>query len=46
MLGKRTPRVKTVYVNKQTKEAISRYTNMGKQYGDSSRDTKISDYYP
>ena len=46
MLGKRTPRVKTVYVNKQTKEAISRYTNMGKQYGDGNIDTKISDYYP
>lgn len=46
MLGKRTPRVKTVYVNKQTREAISRYTNMGKQYGDGNIDTKISDYYP
>ena len=46
MLGKRTPRVKTVYVNKQTREAISRYTNIGKQYGDGNIDTKISDYYP
>ena len=45
MLGKRTPRVKTVYVNKQTREAISRYTNMGKQYGDGNIDTKMSDYY-
>ena len=45
MLGKRTPRVKTVYVNKQTREAISRYTNIGKQYGDGNIDTKISDYY-
>ena len=46
MLGKRTPRVKTVYVNKQTREAISKYTNIGKQYGDGNIDTKISDYYP
>lgn len=46
MLGKRTPRVKTVYVDRCTKETISRYTNMGKQYGDSNLDTKISDYYP
>ena len=45
MLGSRTPRVKTVYVNKKTKEIISRYTNMGKQYGDGKIDTKISDYY-
>lgn len=46
MLGKRTPRVKTVYVDRHTKETISRYTNMGKQYGDGNLDTKISDYYP
>jgi hypothetical protein len=41
MLGKRTPRVKTVYVNKQVKETISKYTNQGKQYGDGCIDTKI-----
>lgn len=46
MLGNRTPRVKTVYVDKQTKETISKYTNLGKQYGDGSIDTKISDYLP
>lgn len=46
MLGKRTPRVKTVYVDRQIKETISKYTNMGKQYGDGNLDTKISDYYP
>lgn len=45
MLGNRTPRVKTVYVNKQTKALISKYTNEGKQYGDGLIDTKISDYY-
>jgi hypothetical protein len=30
MLGNRTPRVKTVYVDKQTKETITKYTNLGK----------------
>lgn len=45
MLGKRTPRVKIVYVNKQVKETISKYTNQGKQYGDGCIDTKIQDYY-
>nr|DAR22775.1 MAG TPA: hypothetical protein [Caudoviricetes sp.] len=30
MLGNRTPRVKTVYVNKQIKETITKYTNLGK----------------
>lgn len=45
MLGKRTPRVKTVYVDKQTKTLISKYTNEGKPYGDGLIDTKISDYY-
>lgn len=45
MLGKRTPRVKTVYVNNQLKQTISKYTNLGKQYGDGKIDTKISDYY-
>lgn len=46
MLGNRTPRVKTVYVNKQTKETITKYTNLGKQYGDGAIDTTISDYFP
>lgn len=46
MLGNRTPRVKTVYVNKQTRETITNNTNQGKQYGDGVIDTKISDYIP
>lgn len=45
MLGNRTPRVKTVYVKKQIKSLISKYTNEGKQYGDGLIDTRISDYY-
>lgn len=45
MLGKRTPRVKTVYVNSQLKQTISEYTNLGKQYGDGKIDTEISNYY-
>ena len=45
MLGKRTPRVKTVYVDKQFKNKITKYTNEGKQYGDGLIDTKISDYH-
>lgn len=46
MLGNRTPRVKTVYVNKQIRETITKYTNLGKQYGDGIIDTTISDYFP
>lgn len=45
MLSKRTPRVKTVYVNTHLKQTISKYTNLGKQYGEGKIDTKISDYY-
>ena len=45
MLGKRTPRIKTVYVNKATKARITKYTNEGKQYGDGAIDTRIKDYY-
>lgn len=45
MLGKRTPRVKTVYLNKEFRERISTNTNNGKQYGDSKHDKTIKDYY-
>lgn len=45
MLGNRTPRVKTVYVDRQSRDLISKYTNEGKQYGDGLIDTEISDYY-
>ena len=45
MLGNRTPRIKTVYVDRQSRDLISKYTNEGKQYGDGLIDTKISEYY-
>lgn len=44
MLGNRTPRVKTIYVNKLLKDTITLNTNAGKQYGDSVIDTTIKDY--
>lgn len=44
MLGNRTPRVKTVYLNKFYRDRISYYTNLGKSYGDSKNDKVISDY--
>lgn len=45
MLGKRTPRVKTIYLNKEFRERISKHTNNGKQYGDGKHDKTIKDYY-
>lgn len=45
MLGKRTPRVKTIYLNKELRDKITNYTNQGKQYGDSKNDKTIKDYY-
>lgn len=45
MLGKRTPRVKTVYLNKEFRERISINTNNGMQYGDGKHDKSIRDYY-
>lgn len=45
MLGKRTPRVKTIYLNKEFRERISNHTNNGKQYGDGKHDKIIKDYY-
>lgn len=45
MLGKRTPRVKTIYLNKELRDRITLYTNQGKSYGDSNHDKTIKDYY-
>lgn len=44
LLGNRTPRIKTVYVDKKIKEKITKYTNEGKAYGDGKIDTTIHDY--
>lgn len=45
MLGKRTPRVKTVYLNKLFKNKITKNTNEGKSYGDGNIDKTIKDYF-
>lgn len=45
MYGVRDPRVKTIYVNKELKDKITRNVNSGMQYGDSKNDKYISDYY-
>lgn len=45
MLGNRTPREKTIYINKELRDKIITYTNQGKQYGDSKYDKTIKDYY-
>ena len=45
MLGKRTPRIKSVYINKRYTNIIAENTNNGMQYGDGKIDTTISDYY-
>lgn len=45
MLGRRTPRIKSVYLNKQLRDRITKNANNGVQYGDSKNDTTISDYY-
>lgn len=44
MLGQRTPREKTVYLNKELKNKISINTNKGMQYGDSKYDKTLKDY--
>lgn len=46
MLGRRTPRVKSVYLNKELRDLISYNTNNKVQYGDSKDDRTIKDYYP
>lgn len=45
LLGKRTPRVKTIYLNKDYRDRITNNTNNGMQYGDGKTDKTISDYY-
>lgn len=44
MFGNRTPRIKTVYVDKYLRKIITENTNKGKQYGDGCIDTTINDY--
>jgi len=44
MLGKRTPREKSVYLNRVYKNVISKKTNEGMNYGDGKIDTTINDY--
>lgn len=44
MLGNRTPRVKTIYVNNQLKSQILLNTNKGVSYGDSSKEKTLKDY--
>lgn len=45
LLGKRTPRVKTVYINNELRSIITQNTNKGFQYGDSNNDKHLQDYY-
>lgn len=45
MFGNRTPRTKTIYLNKFYRERISQKTNEGMQYGDGVNDKTIKDYY-
>lgn len=44
MLGNRTPRVKSVYLNKDYRDRISHNTNEGMQYGDGKYDKTLKDY--
>lgn len=44
MYGVRSPRIKTVYLNKEYKNRITTNTNKGMQYGDSNNDKNINDY--
>ena len=45
MLGNRTPRIKSVYLNKYFRDLISTNTNNGMSYGDGKNDKIINDYY-
>ena len=44
MLGNRTPRIKSIYLNKEFRNRITQNTNNGTQYGDGKNDTTIKDY--
>lgn len=46
MLGNRTPRIKSIYLNKELSKIITNNTNRGMAYGDSKNDKTIKDYYP
>lgn len=45
MLGNRTPRIKSIYLNRELRDIISNNTNNGISYGDSKNDKTIKDYY-
>lgn len=45
MLGNRTPRIKSIYLNKTLQKLITDKTNEGVSYGDSKHDKTIKDYY-
>lgn len=45
MLGNRTPRIKSIYINRSLQKVISDRVNSGMQYGDSKYDKTIKDYY-
>ncbi len=45
MLGNRTPRVKSIYLNRDLQEIITSKINSGMSYGDSKHDKTIKDYY-
>ena len=44
MLGNRTPRVKSIYLNKDYRDRTSHNTNEGMQYGDGKYDKTLKDY--
>lgn len=45
MLGNRTPRIKSIYLNKNLQKLITNKANEGMSYGDSKYDKTIKDYY-
>lgn len=45
MLGNRTPRIKSIYLNKELQKIITDNTNNGMPYGDGKNDKTIKDYY-
>lgn len=45
MLGNRTPRIKSIYLNKKFRDTVTYNTNNGMSYGDSKNDKTIKDYY-
>lgn len=45
MFGNRTPRTKSIYLNKLYRDRITEKTNQGFAYGDGKIDTTVKDYY-